>query len=344
MPNWIRQHVRLAMVAAVLIVGGIVAATVAASASSSQPPAASSPPAPTTVSQQHTTTPSTMSINLTAAGFTIPGPNPRPAGPVTIRVSTPDKIGHYLYTAQLRGSTTVADVSQWSAAINGSNMAAHLKAVHLLYKNVDYTGGVVVYPATPASFTIDLKPGLYYFYDTPAYNDTDDDAAIHLPAGAGQVQTMAAFSGPSHLNALQVVASGSQPAAVKSPHVDGVIHLVMEHGQPRFQIPASLPRDGTFLFRSDINQPAQAIFRKVPVGYTNSRLQANFSASLAGETDLPNPLSSSPGGLTTISPGNSIIVHLDFPAATYAVLSFLEDPSNGVHRAYEGLHSIVVMH
>ena len=342
MPNWIRQHVRLASVAAVLVVGGIVAATVAASASSS-PPAASGPPAPATVSQHHTATPSTMSVNLTTAGFTIPGPNPRQAGPVTFRVSTPDKVGHYLYSAQLRGSTTVEDVSQWSQAINGSNMAAHLKAVHLLYKNVDYTGGVVVYPATPATFTIDLKPGLYYFYDTPAYTDSDD-AAIHLPAGSGQVQAMAAFSGPSHLNALQVVASGGQPAAVKSPHVDGVIQLVMQNGQPRFQIPASLPRDGTFLVRSDINQQAQGIFRKVPAGYTNSELQAYFRATMAGETGLPNPLSSSPGGLTNISPGNSIIVHLDFPAATYAVLSFLEDPSNGVHRAYEGLHQIVVMH
>lgn len=343
MPNWIRQHVRLASVAAMLVVGGIVAATVAASASSSQPPAASSTSTQTAVSQQHTATPSTLSINLTAAGFTIPGPNPRPAGPVTIRVTTPDKIGHYLYTAQLRGSTTVQDVQEWSQEINGSNLALHLRATHLLYKNVDYTGGVVVYPATPATFTIDLKPGLYYFYDTPAYSDSDA-AATHLPARSGLVQTMAAFSGPSHLNGLQVVASGGQAPAAKSPHVDGVIHLVMQNGQPRFQVPASLPRDGTFLVRSDINQPAQAIFRQVPAGYTNTELQTYFSAVMAGGATPASPLSSSPGGITSISPGNSIIVHLDFPAATYAVLSFLEDPSNGVHRAYEGLHQIVVMH
>ena len=332
MPNWFQQPARLAATVGLLVIAMVAAAAAAVNASTARPHAAGHRPG------------AVLSVNLTAAGFTIPGPDPRPAGAATFQVTTPDATGHYFYTARLRGSTTIAEVEQWSAEVNSPVLSVELAAARNLYKWVDYTGGVAVYPATPASLTIGLAPGTYYFFDTPAFSDTDS-ASLHLGAGASAVQLMAAsMPAPSHLNSLQVSPrQGGAPGA--SPrHIDGVIHLVMRDGKPAYDIPSSLPADGTFVIRNDIHQPAQAIFRQVAPGTTDAQIQAYFNALLAGGPAPPDPLTSSPGGIMTISPGDSAIVHLDFPAATYAVLSFLEDPSNGVHLAYEGMHKVVVMH
>lgn len=333
--SWIKRHLGLTWLVVVLAAGGIITA-VAANASSSGGGTPQLPAAGGHVS-------AVLTVNLSSGGFTIPGPATRPAGPVTVRVTTTVQTGNYFYTLRLRGNTTIPQVAQWSGEINSKNKTIEHNAALNLYKWVDYTGGVAVYPDTPATLTINLKPGTYYFYSAPAFNDTGssaDSARLSSLPRSG-IQTMAAA--PSNLNSIQVTASGHAPAA-KKPHVDGVINLVMRNGQPVFEIPASLPRDGTFLVRNDINQPAEAIFRKVAPGLTDAQLQKYFDGLVAGRKDQRNPMTSSPGGILTISPGNSAIVHLDFPAATYAVLSFLEDPKTNIHRAYEGLHKIIVMH
>jgi hypothetical protein len=330
MPNWIRRPARLASAAGLLVIAMVAAATATASASTARPHAA-----------WHRSSGSVLPVNLTADGFTVPGPNPRPAGPVTFQVTTPDATGHYFYTARLRGSTTIQEVEHWSAEVNSPVLSVELAAAQNLYKWVDYTGGVAVYPATPASMTIGLTPGTYYLFDTPAFSDS-----ASLPSGADAMRAMAAsMAAPSDLNSLQVTAGQGGGTGIGPQHIDGVIHLVMRNGKPGYDIfPSTLPSDGTFLIRNDITQPAQAVFRQVAPGTTDAEIQAYFNALLAGGPTPPDPLTTSPGGITTISPGDSAIVHLDFPAATYAVLSFLEDPTNGIHLAYEGMHKIVVMH
>jgi hypothetical protein len=335
MSHWIKHHLGFTWLVALLAVGAVITA-VAANASSS---AGSSPQRPS--ASGHAS--AVLAVNLSSGGFTIPGPSTRPAGPVTLRVTTTAEAGNYFYTFRLRGDTTIPQVAQWSGEVNSHNKTIEHNAALSLYKWVDYTGGVAVYPDTPATLTINLRPGTYYFYSTEAFNDTDDSAYLSGVRHPG-IETMAAMSTSSQLNTLQVTAASGHAPTARKPRIDGVINLVMRDGQPVFEIPASLPGDGTFLVRNDINQPAEAIFRKVAPGMTDPELQKYFDGLLAGEKDQSSPLTSSPGGILTISPGNSAIVHLDFPAATYAVLSFLEDPTTNVHRAYEGLHKIIVMH
>jgi hypothetical protein len=334
MPKWIRQHAGLVSTVGVLAAAGIVVAAVTASASNTQSPASAA--------SAHG---SVLPITLTAGGFTVPGPNPRPAGTVTFRVSTQVAAGNYFYTFRLRGKTTIHDLATWSKEVLSANPAIERPAAHNIYRWVDYTGGLALSPSTPGTLTINLAPGTYYIYQAPSYSDESFIRGGGHVARATAIQTMAKTlpAAPSVLNILRVTGakSGAHPAL---PHTDGAINLVMRDGQPVFQIPATLPRTGTFVVRNEINQPAEAIFRKVAPGTTDAKVQAYFNALRAHQHTPPNPLTTSPGGVLTLSPGNSAIVHLHFPPGTYDVLSFLEDPANGVHRAYEGLHKIVVMH
>ena len=336
MTRWIRRHAGISALVALFAAGSVLAAGAANA----------SPPRHPAFGRQDASLP----ISITPAGFTIPGPDTRPAGPATLQVQTSVPVGSYFYTFRLNGDTTIADVEEWSAEINSTNPAIEHQAALNLYAGVDYTGGLIVNPGDPAAITIGLQPGTYYFFTTPGFSGATNNSAIKNGQLADLAATAAAT--PSDLNSLTVTGwngwarhdRSALRAAEWSP-LNGLINVAIVNGQPAYQIlPGSLPGDGNFLIHNGNTYPIQAIFRQVVPGTTDASLQDYFNALVAGTTPPPNPLTTSPGGILNLSPGNWALVHLDYPAADYAVLSFLEDPVTNIHAAYEGLHKIVAMH
>ncbi|WP_283133453.1 hypothetical protein [Rhizohabitans arisaemae] len=251
--------------------------------------------------------PPVLEITVDAQGFTFPGPNPRPAGPVTLKVSTPDQEGRFLGLGQLRNGIGLQEAMGLFWNSQSPDPAVAIPALRRLYRDVEFFGGAGVFPATsPLSVTLNLRPGTYYGMEGATIRELQVTRPYHH---------------------------------VRKPRVDGVIRMVRYGDKTRFVLPARMKAKGSYLVVNQTDQPQEAVFVQVPEGTTTADVQAFLDAERNGQNPPPL-LGTQVGGLMAISPGHSAVLEFDFPAATYSMLSFYRNPDTAVKRAYEGMHRV----
>jgi hypothetical protein len=262
--------------------------------------------------------PPTVEINTTKDGFCVPGPDPRPAGPVTFRVSTPETGPRWWQVMRLRGSATIAQVKQEYADSASTDPAVALPALRAIYRDVDFHGGTSVVADRPVSVTTELEQGTYYASDTALEGATDD-------CGTGR----------THLQRLHAVGQPPRPSG-RVPVNARVDAVVTDAGQ-RFVAPSTFPSHASIRVRNRAHQPHELIVIGVRPGTTDRDVSAFFG----GDTSVPNPFLTVAGGMLAISPGREAVFRIDLPPGQYCLLSFVKNPNTGIKSAIEGMHKTI---
>ena len=298
-----------------------------------------------------------LNVNLTTQGFVLPGPNPRPAGLTTFHVTTQDRTGHYWATFNLKNGVTFAQVSQWFHDGELPDLSIAVPALHNLYTNVDFTGGVAVYPTSPIDLTIPLKRNIVtYITDTvlPDFGGGGSAAAAKLPLAVravGQAADRALKQG------TRAAAAADEPPSpfgflfttdttniTVPPAFSAALEAVDVNGRAKLVPVGQFKGNGAFLFRNDATLPQEAQFEKVDPGTIDADVQ-RFYDSLRNHTGgVPYPFRGEPGGVLLLSKGNMVIMGGNFPPGQYCILSFPTDWDTGVKQAFEGVHKVVTLY
>ena len=308
-----------------------------------------------------------LDVNLTTQGFVLPGPNPRPAGLTTFHVTTQDRTGHYWATFNLKNGVTFEQVSQWFHDGELPDLSIAVPALHNLYTNVDFTGGVAVYPTSPIDLTIPLKRNIVtYITDTvlpdfggggsaaAANADAPNSAAAKLPLAVravGQAADRALKQAP------KAVAATDEPPSpfgflfttdttniTRPPAFSAVLEAVDVNGRAKLYPAGQFKGNGAFLFRNDATLPQEAQFEKIDPGTTDADVQRFYDSLLNHTGGVPYPFRGEPGGVLLLSKGNMVIMGANFPAGQYCILSFPTDWDTGIKQAFEGVHKVVTLH
>lgn len=259
--------------------------------------------------------------------FTIPGPDPRPAGPVTFHVTTADGTDHWFSGITLAPGVTSQQAVQEIEESFSPDPSVALPALRAVYQDVIFVGGLSVIPADDDSwFTENFTPGTYVMSDAPAGSDNS----------GGQRTTLLTVSAPA----------GPGGDWARLPRIDAVLTVRESGANAAFIAPPRMPADGTFLaVNGHTSQPYEFLLREVNPGTTDADLQAYFDAVRAGQAPASNPfMTTDQQGLLPISPGHAAVFHASFPPGRYALLSYVRDPATGVARAYEGTFKIVTLY
>lgn len=316
MPPFTRHRVRLvacallaaAVPATALAVGGTAQAVTARHAATHR----DAPPAPAVSLSLNPNTPFAIS------------PNPRPAGPVTFRVSSGDGADHWFSGLVFNPGVTSQQAIQEIQNSFSPDPTVALPALQAVYRDITFAGGLSVTSSSPSWFTENLSPAAYQMSDAPPGAENSTSGARYT--------------------ALQVNAP-SQRAAW--PHFDAVLSVRENGGSASFLAPNRLPAHGAFLAVNPRRnaQPYEFLLRQLLPGTTHAQLQAYLTAKGQGQPLPPSPFATSEQqGLLPISPGIASVFHADFTPGTYALLTYVRDPATGVGRAYEGTFKIVTLY
>ena len=263
-----------------------------------------------------------LEIEATADGFAVPEPDPRPAGPVVFRVSTPDEDGHKWGVFALRGTSSLESFLEdlvrsfsWDPAVKAEGSAGVNRQGRLL-------GGVNVYAEYPPhEFRAVLTEGTYYFLD---YDD------VVRPCLADRVR------------ALRVTGrADTDPAPAGG--VDAVIEAVGEGAGERYEMPDELPCRGRALLRNHNDHPQEAVFGRLLPGTTDEELVAWMEAYKSGGKPDKDVFTGSPSGFMPVSGGEQAVIGYDLPPGPYAVFSFSRNPVTGAPGAFGGMRKIVTL-
>ncbi|MFA1548305.1 hypothetical protein [Actinomadura chokoriensis] len=268
--------------------------------------------------------PQTVPVEVTGDGFCAPGPDPRPPGPITFRVSTPDPAGHWWAVMRLRGEVTMDQVRQEFAESYSPDPAVSLPAIRAIYRDVDFRGGASVTPDAPVSVTSAFEPGTYYMSDTALEGATD---------GCG--------TGRTHLQRFRVAGPSRWTPPLSGETV--IRARTTADGGQRFDMPRSWPSRASVVVRNQAEQPHEVIIVGVAPGTTDADVAAYFDALRNGDTSAPNPFGATVGGMLAISPGRTASFRIDLRPGRYCVLSFVRNPRTGVKSALEGMYTTVTV-
>jgi hypothetical protein len=262
--------------------------------------------------------PPVLPVTVTNDGFSVPGPNPRPAGLATFQVRTPDKTGHWLSLFRLNRGVTLEQAMREFYDSASSDPAVALPALRALYRDVDFQGGTAVFSTSPVGFTRLLTAGTYYLVETPP---------VPVPGRP-----------PFYLQTLEVA---GPVRATLPPRIDAAVSMAQLRGRPTFLTRSTLPAQGGILVSNLTFEPAELIILHVSPDTTDADVQAYFDALRNGEDPASSPLGAAGAGLLAISPGRSAVLHVDLPGGRYVLVSFLRNPDTGLPRAWEGFHKVV---
>lgn len=266
-------------------------------------------------------------VEVTGDGFCAPGPNTRPPGPLTFRVSTPDAAGHWWALMRLRGTATMDQVRQEFADSYSPDPAVSLPALRAIYRDVDFRGGASVTPDAPVSVTSVFEPGTYYMSDTALEGATD---------GCG--------TGLTHLQRFRVAGPMRPVRSVRRPRHRTVIEArTTAGGGQRFVMPRSWPSRASVVVRNRAEQPHEVIIVAVAPGTVDADVTRYFDALQNGDAGVPNPFGATIGGMLAISPGRVASFRIGLRPGRYCVLSFVRNPQTGVKSAFEGMFTTVTV-
>lgn len=275
----------------------------------------------------HRPHPPVLTVTLNdSTPFTIPGPDPLPAGPVAFHVVSADGTDHWFSGITLAPGVTSQQAVQEIEDSYSPDPAVALPALRAVYQDVIFVGGLSVIPSDTRSwFREELTPGTYYMSDSPADSENSAD---------------------QRTVALNVAAPSASSDPGPLPRFDAVLSVRESGANASFVAPSRMPADGTFLAVNGANsQPYEFLLRQLKPGTTDADLRTYFDAVRAGQTPASDPfLTSYQEGLLPISPGHEAVFHASFTPGVYALLSYVRDPATGVQRAYEGTFKIVTLY
>jgi hypothetical protein len=326
-----RLHATGAMIAAVLLACALVSGGTTAAAG------VRTKPGP----------PPVLPVHVRPEGFTIPGPNPRPGGPVTFRVTAEGAHGYWWNAYKLLNGATIEQFVEWLEKRSNPDPAVSLPAMQALYTNVEWAGGAKVYPNRPLELTQTLTPGTYYFGSLaipgpqggPEPADPMDRAAAMLARTGGEA-TAVEGEEPSVFGYLDVT-DEYRPA--RQPQVDGTILMFEAQGRDVMIVPRDLPARGRLLVLNRTLQPQETVFMDLAPGATDRAIAAYFKAEREGAPLPPRPFYDSIGGMLSISPNKQIIMGYELPSGRYGIFSWLRDAYTGVDSAANGMHAVVTL-
>jgi hypothetical protein len=348
----IRGRTRTGLAATATAVLAVVASVAAGAVAS---PASAGPTAES-VAQGRLPSAPVVPLDLTPAGFVLPGPNPRPAGPVTFRVSTQDERGHFWSTFKLLNGATLNQAVEWFAKAESPDKSIAFPALRALYTNVEFTGGAAVNPSGPVGLTMTLTPGTYYVTDylvpdfiTAADTSPSDVAALSQVGSVVRshahrsrfAAASAAAAEPvrSPFGVLEVVAP-FQPAL--PPAFQAVLLIEDLTGAAVFRPIGRFRASGAFLFHNGTQQPQEVVFEQVAPGTTDRDVQNWYDFIFFGGEPAPNPFTVvKPRGTLLLSPGHTVIVEINIEPGLYCGLSFVTNWNTAVKQAYEGVHVVI---
>ncbi|MET8005449.1 hypothetical protein [Nonomuraea glycinis] len=270
--------------------------------------------------------PPVLDVHVTQEGFTVPGPNPRPGGPVTFRVTAEGAAGYWWTAYKLRGDTTLPQFVEWMEQSASPDPAVALPALRSLYDNVDYSGGAKIHPGDTVELTQTLTPGIYYFGSQVAWGE--------------QARSAGAAADPSPFGWLEVT---DEVAPARSPSIDGVVYMGRIRNRNVIVAPASAPADGRLLVRNDTDQPQEVMFLELAPGATDRDIQEYFDAELEGRPLPPRPFYDSVGGMLALSPGKQLVLMTGLPPGRYGIFSWLRVPETGIDSAALGMHKVITL-
>jgi hypothetical protein len=315
MPPFTRYRVRL--VACTLLAAAVPATAMAVGATAQ---AVTAHPA----SHRHAPQAPAVSVSLNQNTPFAISPNPRPAGPVTFRVSSGDGADHWFSGLVFNPGVTPQQAIQEIQQSFSPDPAVALPALKAVYRDITFAGGLSVTSSSPSWFTENLSPGAYQMSDAPPASEDGPSAARYT--------------------SLQVN-DPWQPAAW--PHFGAVLSVRENGGSATFLAPDRLSAHGTFLAVNPRRnaQPYEFLLRQLNPGTTHAQLQAYLTAKGQGQPLPPSPFATDEQqGLLPISPGLASVFHADFTPGTYALLTYVRDPATGVGRAYEGTFKIITLY
>jgi len=248
-------------------------------------------------------------VTLGHHGPLIHGPTHWQPGAVRISVSTPIPDQELTLLRFEPGYSYARFLNDGARANSHSHDAA--LAMQRVFADTDFLGGADVFPDSPASFTVTLRPGTYYL---------------------GEMSRRPAF----HKLAVGPGAGGVEPAAsAQLTASDSRFHT----NQP------TLPAHGTITIRNTGRQIHRLNFVPVEAGTTRAELGA-WLRKTGGRPDGPPPAFAGRGpqlGTAMISPGRRFQFGYDLPAGRYAVVSFQPDSHTGKPQTLDGLYTIVTL-
>jgi hypothetical protein len=271
-------------------------------------------PAPAPAASSSGPVPAVVDIVGTADGFT--APDTVPAGTITMRVRSTAPDGLWLGLVRLGPGVPlarfVADLARASGADPAAGRAVAAESVMF--------GGAAVRPDMPVSFTQVLSAGTYYLIDY---------RAVGRPDG---------LSG--RLRPLRVTPAAGRPAA---PPADTSIVMYQTADGGRFGAPAVLPRGASVRVTNRTGQFSEAILLPVPPGTTRDQIGAYFAALDSGDQQAPYPFTGGPVGMTTLSPGHTVVLQLPLRPGRYAITTWVQDLRTGHLQGAGGMYELVTV-
>lgn len=299
--------------------------------------------APAHAKKGRLSSPPVLDIHVTPEGFTVPGPNPRPSGPVTFRVTAEGPTGYYWSAYKLLNGTTLVQFVEWMQQSNSPDPDVALPALRLLYQNVDYSGGAVIHPGKTIELTQTLTPGVYYFGSSPIGGWQPTGAAapsISDLAASGPSISALQSSEPSPFGWLEITEEVQR--ALPLP-INGVVSM-HRVGDRNFIAATTVMRaNGRILVRNRTSQPQEAVFVELRPGATDRDIQEYFDAQREGRPLPPRPFFGNLGGMLALAPGKELLLSVDLPPGRYGVFSWLRDAETGIDSAALGMHRVVTL-
>jgi hypothetical protein len=251
---------------------------------------------------------SSVKVTLGSHGPTIAGPTHWHPGPVRIAVASrlPDQELVLLHFLPGYGYAKF----QADGALAQGHTPAARTALARIFAHTIFDGGVNVFPGTPASFTVNVRPGTYYLGEL-----------VRRP----------------ELTPIRVAG----PASTAQTTSHGIV-MATDAG---YRLAAALPAHGTITIRNAGKQPHRLNLIPVKRGTTRAQLAA-YIRKTGGNDNAPAPTFALKGaqlGTSDISPNRQMQLTYDLPAGEYAILDFDHDMTTGRPDTLEGMYAVVTL-
>jgi hypothetical protein len=249
-----------------------------------------------------------VTVTLGSHGPTIAGPTRWHPGPVRIAAASrlPDQ---ELVLLHFRPGYSYAQFQADGVLAQGHTPAARA-ALARVFAHTVLDGGVNVFPGTPASFTVDVRPGTYYLGELVRRPEL---TPIHVAGRASTAQSASA----------------------------GVVTAT----DAGYRLAATLPARGTITIRNAGTQLHRLNLIPIKRGTTRAQLAA-YIRKTGGNDNAPAPpfaLKGAQLGTSDISPRRQMQLTYDLPAGEYAILDFNHDMKTGRADTLEGMYAVVTL-
>lgn len=266
---------------------------------------------------------------LSGASIAAPASSPPPVATVTMTKTGPTISGPRTWrpgAARIAVSSRVADQETTllhfragygyaKFVADGRNARGHSAsaraALHRIFANTVFDGGVDLFPGQSASFTVTVRPGTYYL---------------------GEMTTRPQLT-PIHVAGTPLAATTTSTALVTA--TDSGYRIP----------PRTLPARGTITIRNTGKRPHRINFIPVTPGTTRAQLGAYLRKTGARDNAPPPPfaLNGPQLGTADLSGHQQMQFTYTLPTGTYALIDFNQNMTTGRPEALEGTYAIATL-